>query len=139
MASYSTSLLAPSFPMKIVPYVLRAPKPKPKSKAKPMATTKTAEHSRSGVDSKDDGEWLHIDDSPMPGSNASCSLDPAVPSVDAVGGLGATSESEKPEHCQSGQESPDGGRADHATSVTTNPALNGLFNGSSLDKHVNGL
>jgi hypothetical protein len=69
--------------MKIVPYVPRAPKPKPKSKAKSMAT-KTAEHSRSGVgSSKDDGEWFHIDDFPMPGSNASCSLDPA----DASGSL----------------------------------------------------
>ena len=127
--------------MKIVPYVPRAPKPKPKSKAKLMATTKTAEHSRSGVgSSKDDGEWFHIDDFPMPNSNASCSLDPAVPGVDAVGGLGAASESEKPKHCQSGQESLDGGGTDHATSVAkTNSAPNGLFDGSSLGKYVIGL
>ena len=106
-----------------------------------MATTKTAEHSCSGVSSsKDDGEWLHIDDFPMPGSSASCSLNPAVPSVDTVSGLGAASESEKLEHCQSGQESLDGGGADHATSVAkTNSALSGLFDGSSLGKYVSGL
>ncbi|KAF9728426.1 hypothetical protein PMIN04_012940 [Paraphaeosphaeria minitans] len=48
------------------------PKPKPTSKAKSMATTKTAGHSRSGIDSKDSGEWFHInDDFTMPDSNAS--------------------------------------------------------------------
>lgn len=125
--------------MKIVLYLPRAPKPKPKFKAKPMAITKTAEHSCSGVSSKDDGEWFHIDDFPMPDSNASCSLDPAVPGVDAVGGLSATSESEKPEHCQSSQESLAGG-TDHVTSVVeTNSALNSLFDGSSIGKYVSGL
>jgi hypothetical protein len=55
--------------MKIVPYIHKAskPKPKPKSKAKPapgakpLATTKTAEHSRSGVDSEAGGEWFRIE------------------------------------------------------------------------------
>ncbi|KAF2259613.1 hypothetical protein CC78DRAFT_548188 [Lojkania enalia] len=48
--------------------------------------------------------------------------------------LGAAYESEKPKHCQSGQESLDGGEAGHATRVLTNPALNGSFGGSSLGK-----
>lgn len=68
--------------MKIVPYVPQAPKPKskPKSKAKSIATAKMAEHSRLGAgSSKDEGEWFHIDDFPMPDSNALRSLDPAVP------------------------------------------------------------
>ena len=38
-SSYNTSLLASSFPIKIVPYVSRAPKSKPKPKAKLIATT----------------------------------------------------------------------------------------------------
>ncbi|KAF2452265.1 hypothetical protein BDY21DRAFT_176144 [Lineolata rhizophorae] len=138
-SSCSISSLAPSFPMKIFPYVPRAPKPKPKSKAKSMATTKTAEHSSLGVgsSSKDDGEWFHIDDFPMPDSDASCSLAPANASGsldhDVVGGLSAASESEKPEHYQSGRKSLDGG-TNHATSVAkTNSALNRLFDGSSLE------
>jgi hypothetical protein len=68
--------------MKIVPYVPQASKPKPKFKVKSTATTKTAEYSRSGVgSSEDDGEWFHIDDLPMPDSNASRSLDPGVPAL----------------------------------------------------------
>lgn len=66
--------------MKIVPYVPRAPKPKPKSKARSIATTKTAEHSRSEVSfSEGNGESLHIDDLPLPDLVASRSFDPAVP------------------------------------------------------------
>ena len=60
--------------------------------------------------------------------------------VDVVGGLGAASELEKPEHYQSNQESLDGGGTNHATSVAkVNLALNGLFDGSSLGKYVSGL
>ncbi|KAH8708423.1 hypothetical protein GQ44DRAFT_731613 [Phaeosphaeriaceae sp. PMI808] len=144
-SSCSTSLLAPSFPLKIVPYVPPVPKPKPKSKAKSMATTKTAEHSRLGVaPSKDDGNWLHIDDFPMPDSNASGSLDPGVSALfgadasgsldyDVVGGLGAASESEKPEHYQSDQESLDEGTNHDSSVAKTNSALNRLFDGSSLE------
>jgi hypothetical protein len=62
--------------LKIVPYVPRTTKPKPKSKAKPIA-----DHNRSGVSSKDDGEWFHIDDFQMPNSNALCALDPIVPAL----------------------------------------------------------
>ncbi|KAF2802881.1 uncharacterized protein BDZ99DRAFT_548099 [Mytilinidion resinicola] len=142
-SSCSTSLLAPSFPMKIVPYVPRAPKPKPKSKVKSTATTKTAEHSRSGVGSfEDDGEWFHIDDFPRPNSDASRSLDPAVPALlgaadasDVVGGLSGASELEKPEHYQSGRESLNRG-TDYATSVEkVNLAVNGFFDGSSRKHH----
>ncbi|KAF2875762.1 hypothetical protein BDV95DRAFT_591200 [Massariosphaeria phaeospora] len=62
--SCSTSSVAPPISTKFVPYVPRAckPNPKPTPKAKSMATAKTVEHRRSGVDSKDGGEWLHIDD-----------------------------------------------------------------------------
>jgi hypothetical protein len=138
-SSCSTSLLAPSFPIEIVPYVPRAPKSKPKPKPKPKATTKKAEHSRSGVgSSKDGGEWFHIDDFPMPDSNASLptlfEAADASGSVDhdVVGGLGAASESEKPEHYQFGRESLDEGGTDHATYVAkTNLATNGLLDGSS--------
>jgi len=71
MASYSASLFASSFPIKIVPYVPRAPKLKPKSKAKSIATNNTIEHSYSGAGSSNDDEgWFYIDDFP---------LDPAVP------------------------------------------------------------
>ncbi|KAF2189521.1 hypothetical protein K469DRAFT_41918 [Zopfia rhizophila CBS 207.26] len=79
----------------------------------------------------------------MPGSNVSRSLDPALPALfgaadasdsldyNVVGGLSAASESEKPEHYQSGRELLDGGGTNHATSVAkTNPALNGSFNGN---------
>ncbi|KAH8688595.1 hypothetical protein GQ44DRAFT_734520 [Phaeosphaeriaceae sp. PMI808] len=143
-SSCSTSLLAPSFPLKIVPYVPPVPKPKPKSKAKSMATTKTAEHSHLGVaPSKDDGDWLHNDDFPMPDSNASGSLDPGVSALfgadasgsldyDVVGGLGAASESEKPEHYQSDQESLDEGTNHDSSVAKTNSALN-RFDGSSLE------
>ena len=62
--------------MKIVLYIPKVseskPKPKVTPKAKSLATTKTAKHSRSGVDSKDGGKWPHIDDNfTMPGSNVS--------------------------------------------------------------------
>ncbi|KAH8708395.1 hypothetical protein GQ44DRAFT_466355 [Phaeosphaeriaceae sp. PMI808] len=144
-SSCSTSLLAPSFPLKIVPYVPPVPKPKPKSKAKSTATTKTAEHSRLGVaPSKDGGDWLHIDDFPMPDSNASGSLNPGVSALfgadasgsldyDVVGGLSAASESEKPEHYQSDQESLNEGTSDDSSVAKTNSALNRLFDGSSLE------
>jgi len=62
--SCSTSLIAPPISTKFAPYVPRGSKPKPKTttKAKSMATTKTAEHSRTGVDSEHSGEWFYIDD-----------------------------------------------------------------------------
>ncbi|KAF1980118.1 hypothetical protein BU23DRAFT_562539 [Bimuria novae-zelandiae CBS 107.79] len=60
-SSCSTSLFAPSFPIKIVPYIPRAPTPKPKpkpkskaeSKAESKAITKMAEYSRGVGSSKD--------------------------------------------------------------------------------------
>jgi hypothetical protein len=93
-SSCSTSLLAPSYPMKIVPYDPRAPKPKPKSKSKPTSPANTTNHSRSGVGfSKNDGDWFHIDDFPMPDSNALRSLDPGVTAL-----LGATDASDLLDH-----------------------------------------
>ncbi|XTI91423.1 hypothetical protein V2W45_1416683 [Cenococcum geophilum] len=82
----------------------------------------------------------------MPDSNALRSLDPGVTALlgatdasdlldhDVVGGLSAAPESEKPGHYQSGRESLDGGGTDHATSVVkTSSALNGSFDGNSLE------
>ncbi|KAF2682883.1 hypothetical protein K458DRAFT_390793 [Lentithecium fluviatile CBS 122367] len=101
----SSTLFAPSLPMKIVPYVPRALKPKSKSKAKSLATAKTAEHSRGVGSSKDGGEWLPIDDFPMLDSNASpptlfeaASASGSVDYVDAINGLSAASKLETLEH-----------------------------------------
>jgi hypothetical protein len=72
--SCNTSFVAPPLSTKFVTYVPPAskPKPKPTPKAKSMATTKTGEHSRSGIESQDGGEWFHIDDNfTMLDSNAS--------------------------------------------------------------------
>ncbi|KAF9692714.1 hypothetical protein EKO04_009147 [Ascochyta lentis] len=74
--SCSTSFVAPPLSTKFVTYVPPAnkpePKPKPTPKAKSMATTKTVEHSRSGIESQDSGEWFRIDDDfTMLDSNAS--------------------------------------------------------------------
>ncbi|KAF2752676.1 hypothetical protein EJ05DRAFT_269341 [Pseudovirgaria hyperparasitica] len=140
-SSCSISLLAPSFPIKIVPYDPLAPKPNPKSKSKAKAKIKTAEHNHSEtVSFKDRGEWFDIDDFPMPDSNASLSLNPGVhprfevavpsgsPHQDVVGGVGAAFLPDEPEHCQSGQESLDDGGTGNATDVTkTNSATNELL------------
>ncbi|KAF1354273.1 hypothetical protein EJ07DRAFT_158669 [Lizonia empirigonia] len=72
--SCSTSFVAPPLSTKFVTYVPPAskPKPKPTPKAKSMAPTKTVEHSRSGIESQDGGEWFRIDDDfTMLDSNAS--------------------------------------------------------------------
>ncbi|KAF2184243.1 hypothetical protein K469DRAFT_708968 [Zopfia rhizophila CBS 207.26] len=73
-SSYSTTLVASSLPMKIVPYIPRPSKSKPRQqkKAKLVATAETAEQSGPGVDSSEDGgEWFHIDDDfPVLGSGA---------------------------------------------------------------------
>ncbi|KAF1965916.1 hypothetical protein BU23DRAFT_334526 [Bimuria novae-zelandiae CBS 107.79] len=147
-SSYSTTLFAPSLPMKIVPYIPKAcklkPKPKPTSKAKSMATTKTAEHSRSGVDSKDSGEWPHIDDDfTMPGSNASlptlheaseASHSAGYGLVDAFARFHGASGLESPEHDQFGEESLDEGGADHPTRVAEGDlAMIGLLGGISRE------
>ncbi|KAF1963877.1 hypothetical protein BU23DRAFT_138659, partial [Bimuria novae-zelandiae CBS 107.79] len=164
-SSCSTTLFAPSLPMKIVPYIPKAcklkPKPKPISKAKSMAITKTAEHSRSGVDSKDGGEWPHIDDDfTMPGSNASLpTLHEASEAshsagygntysmivtsqqnltgtglVDAFARFHGASGLESPEHDQFGGESLDEGGADHPTRVTEGDlAMIGLLGGISQE------
>ncbi|KAF1828186.1 hypothetical protein BDW02DRAFT_268295 [Decorospora gaudefroyi] len=137
----STTLFAPSLPMKIVPYVPGAPKPKSKSKAKSLATAKTAEHSRGVGSSKDGGEWLSIDDFPMLDSNASpptlfeaASASGSVDHVDAVDGLGAASELETLEHYQFGRESLDDGGTDHVACITeADLAMVRLLGGSSRD------
>ncbi|KAF1979389.1 hypothetical protein BU23DRAFT_153769 [Bimuria novae-zelandiae CBS 107.79] len=145
-SSCSTTLFAPSLPMKIVPYIPKAcklkPKPKPTSKAKSIAITKTAEHSRSGVDSKDGGEWPHIDDDfTMPGSNASlptlheaseASHSAGYGLVDAFARFHGASGLESPEHDQFGGESLDKGGADYPTRVTEGDlAIIGLLGGIS--------
>ncbi|KAF1975440.1 hypothetical protein BU23DRAFT_566567 [Bimuria novae-zelandiae CBS 107.79] len=123
-SSCSTTLFAPSLPMKIIPYVPGAPKPKSKSKAKSLATAKTAEYSRGVGSSKDGGEWLYIDDFPMLDSNVSPpSLFEAAGTSgsvdhDEVDGLSATSELEKLEHYKLGRESLDEGGTDHVARVT---------------------
>ncbi|KAF2470822.1 uncharacterized protein BDR25DRAFT_369351 [Lindgomyces ingoldianus] len=78
-SSCSTFSLAPSLPMKIVPYVPSARKHKPKPKANAKATTRTAGYNISEANSyKDSGEWFDINDFPMPDSNASRSFNPGV-------------------------------------------------------------
>lgn len=70
--------------MKIVPYVPRAPAPNPRSKSKAASksTAKAAKHSRLEASSpQDDGNWFDIEDFPMPDLNASCTLDPGVPTL----------------------------------------------------------
>lgn len=69
--------------MKIIhcdPSALRPkPKSKPKPKPKPKVKTKTAEYSLSEAGSFErSGEWLDIDDFPMPDFDALRSFDPAV-------------------------------------------------------------
>lgn len=122
-SSCSTSLLTPSFPIQFFPYVPPAhkpkPNPKPKSKAISTATAKIAGQNRSGISSsKDDGDWLHIDNFPTPDSNAS---------LPALFGA-ATSDSEKLENYQPVRESLDG----------KGTVVDGLFDGSSLGKYVSG-
>ncbi|ORY01889.1 hypothetical protein BCR34DRAFT_605748 [Clohesyomyces aquaticus] len=145
-SSCSTTLLASSLPMKIVPYVpgVAKPKPRPKSKAKSMATTKTAEQNRSGVSSSNDGgEWFHIDDDfLMLDSNASlptlyetADASNSVDHVDAVGGFRTASEFEKPEHYQFGGELLDQGGTNHATCVAeAGLDVIGLLSGSSRER-----
>ncbi|KAH8724409.1 hypothetical protein GQ44DRAFT_773045 [Phaeosphaeriaceae sp. PMI808] len=147
ISSYSTFSLAPSFPMKFIPYIPRASKPGPESKAHPISTTKTVEHSHSGAGSpKEDRDWFHTDDFLMPDSNTSRSLNPGVPTLlraidasssldyNAVSSLSAASELEKLGHYQPSRDSLNGGGTDHTTSVVkTNSTINGLFDGSSLE------
>ncbi|KAH8699394.1 hypothetical protein GQ44DRAFT_779042 [Phaeosphaeriaceae sp. PMI808] len=124
-SSCSTSLLNPSLPMKIIACIPRAPKPRLKSKAKPISITKAAEHTHSGIgSSRDDRDWLPIDDFPMSNSHALRSFHPGASalfeaanasSVDAVNSLSAASELEKPDIAK------------------TNSALNQLFDRSYLE------
>ena len=79
-SSCSTFSLAPSLPIKIVPYVPPARKHKLESKANAKATTRMEGYNLSKTDSfKDGGEWFDVDNFPMPDSNASRSFDPGVP------------------------------------------------------------
>ncbi|KAF2690377.1 hypothetical protein K458DRAFT_383484 [Lentithecium fluviatile CBS 122367] len=132
--SCSTTLFAPSLSMKIVPYIPKAreskpkpkPKPKPTLKAKSMATTKMAKRNRLGVNSKDGGEWLHIDDNfTMQGSNASlptlyeaseASRSVGDGLIDPSAGFQRASGLESTEH-QFGRESLDEERPDHPPRV----------------------
>ncbi|KAF2689747.1 hypothetical protein K458DRAFT_384383 [Lentithecium fluviatile CBS 122367] len=117
------------------------PKPKPAPKAKSMATTKTAEHSRSGVSSEIDDEFTMLDwNASLPSPYEAPNASHLVGSADVAGGFGAASKSEKLEHYQSNRQSIVGGGTDHVTSVAkTDLALNRLFNRNSLAKYITDL
>jgi hypothetical protein len=159
----STSFEAPPIAAKFVPYIPRA-KPKPTPKAKPIAATKTAKHSRPGIDSKDSGEWFRIDDEcTIPDSNASqptlyeatnasplvdydesCSMmvtsqrnPTGTGLVGAFAGFRGGCELENPEHVQLGEELLDEGRLNHPVRVAErDPAMIGLLGRVSRGKHA---
>ncbi|KAF2685729.1 hypothetical protein K458DRAFT_16668 [Lentithecium fluviatile CBS 122367] len=129
ISSCRTTSFAPSLPLNIVPYIPKVsglrPKPKPTPRAKSTATTKTAKHIRSRVDSEDGRERFHTDDNfTMSGSNASLPLYEASEAypvgyglVDPFAGFHGASELENPEHDQFGGESLDEGRPDNPPRV----------------------
>ncbi|KAF1346339.1 hypothetical protein EJ07DRAFT_160546 [Lizonia empirigonia] len=165
--SCSTSFVAPPLSTKFVTYIPPASKPKPKPKLKPtpkaesIATTKTVEHSRSGIESQDGGEWFHIDDnftildsnaslptlyettgaSHWVGYSDSCSLivtnqrnSTSTGLVDAFAGFLGESELKNPEHDQFGGKLLDEERPHHPTRVTEGDlAMVGLLGGISRE------
>jgi hypothetical protein len=170
--SCSTSFVAPPLSTKFVTYVPPAskpnpkpkPKPKPTPKAKSMATTKTVEHSRSGIESQDGEQWFHIDDNfTMLGSNASlptlyeatgashsvgysdsCSLivtnqrnSTSTGLVDAFAGFLGESELKNPEHDQFGGKLLDEERPHYPTHIAEGDlAMVRLLGGISQGKHA---
>jgi hypothetical protein len=164
--SCSTSFVAPPLSTKFVTYVPLAskPKPKPTPKAKSMATTKTVEHSCSGIESQGGGEWFLIDDSlTMLGSNASlptlyeatgashsvgysdsCSLivtnqqdSTGTGLVDAFARFLSESELKNPEHNQFGGKLLDEERPHYPARVAEEDlVMVGLLGGISRGKHA---
>jgi hypothetical protein len=129
-----------------------------------MATTKTVEHSRSGIESQDGEQWFHIDDNfTMLGSNASlptlyeatgashsvgysdsCSLivtnqrnSTSTGLVDAFAGFLGESELKNPEHDQFGGKLLDEERPHYPTHIAEGDlAMVRLLGGISQGKHA---
>jgi hypothetical protein len=128
-----------------------------------MATTMTAEHSRSGVESKDGGEWFSINDEfTLPDWNASLptlyetadasySIDSSntyslivtsqqnltsIGLLNAFAGFPDASELKNPERDQFGRESLGDEWSDHPARVAEGDlAMTGLLGGISQGKH----